>query len=94
VRPFMLPRLSPGLADRASASALESAEVEAWAVWPGFPLGPREVYVPSYHVSRAYVTRVNVSNTTVNTHGCEQLLQHGRRQQKCHEYQICEPDRD
>jgi len=32
-----------------------------------FPLGPREVYVPSYHVSRAYVTRVNVSNTTVNT---------------------------
>jgi len=31
-----------------------------------FPLGPREVYVPSYHVSQAYVTRVNVSNTTVN----------------------------
>jgi hypothetical protein len=32
-----------------------------------FPLGPREVYVPSYHVSRAYVNNVNVSNTTVNT---------------------------
>ena len=32
-----------------------------------FPLGPREVYVPSYPVSRAYVERVNVSNTTVNT---------------------------
>src|SRR5579859_6797885 len=32
-----------------------------------FPLGPREVYVPSYPVSRAYVTRVNVTNTTVNT---------------------------
>ena len=32
-----------------------------------FPLGPREVFVPSYHVSRTYVTRVNVSNTTVNT---------------------------
>ena len=31
-----------------------------------FPLGPREVYVPSYHVSREYVRRVNVSNTTVN----------------------------
>src|SRR6266478_5404226 len=31
-----------------------------------FPLGPREVYVPSYHVSREYVTRVNISNTTVN----------------------------
>jgi hypothetical protein len=32
-----------------------------------FPLGPREVYVPSYPVSRDYVTRINVSNTTVNT---------------------------
>jgi len=32
-----------------------------------FPLGPREVYVPSYPVSREYVNRVNVSNTTVNT---------------------------
>jgi len=31
-----------------------------------FPLGPREVYVPSYHVSQGYVNRVNVSNTTVN----------------------------
>jgi hypothetical protein len=32
-----------------------------------FPLGPREVYVPSYPVSRTYVNNVNVSNTTVNT---------------------------
>jgi len=32
-----------------------------------FPLGPREVYVPSYRVSRNYVNKVNVSNTTVNT---------------------------
>jgi hypothetical protein len=31
-----------------------------------FPLGPREVFVPSYHVSPAYVNRVNISNTTVN----------------------------
>ena len=31
-----------------------------------FPLGPREVYVPSYHVSEAYENRVNISNTTVN----------------------------
>jgi flagellar biosynthesis GTPase FlhF len=30
-------------------------------------LGPREVFVPSYPVSRAYVNNVNVSNTTVNT---------------------------
>ncbi|HTQ60249.1 MAG TPA: DUF6600 domain-containing protein [Candidatus Solibacter sp.] len=32
-----------------------------------FPLGPREVYVPSYHVSRVYVTKINVSNTRVET---------------------------
>jgi hypothetical protein len=32
-----------------------------------FPLGPREVFVPSYPVSRTYVTNVNVSNTVVNT---------------------------
>ncbi|HZU29027.1 MAG TPA: DUF6600 domain-containing protein [Bryobacteraceae bacterium] len=30
------------------------------------PLGPREVYVPSYHVSQGYFTRVNTSNTVVN----------------------------
>jgi len=32
-----------------------------------FPLGPREVYVPPYQVSRGYINRVNVSNTTVST---------------------------
>jgi hypothetical protein len=32
-----------------------------------FTLGPREVFVPSYPVSRMYVNNVNVSNTTVNT---------------------------
>ncbi len=31
-----------------------------------FPLGPREVYVPSYHASREYFNRVNVNNTTIN----------------------------
>lgn len=31
-----------------------------------FPLGPREVYVPSYRVSPGYVNRVNITNTTVN----------------------------
>src|SRR5690348_10229292 len=30
-----------------------------------FPLGPRDVYCPSYHVSQRYVTNVNVSNTTI-----------------------------
>jgi hypothetical protein len=32
-----------------------------------FPLGPREVFVPSYAVSRGYMNRVNISNTTVTT---------------------------
>jgi hypothetical protein len=32
-----------------------------------FPLGPREVYRPSYEVSPAYVQRVNVTNTVVTT---------------------------
>ncbi len=32
-----------------------------------FALGPREVFVPSYPVSRNYVNNINVSNTTVNT---------------------------
>src|SRR5258708_9912919 len=48
----------------------------AWVGGPHFgagvsvgwvPLGRREVYVPSYPVSRRYVTNVNISNTTVNT---------------------------
>ena len=30
-----------------------------------FPLGPRDVYCPSYRVSQSYVERVNVSNTTI-----------------------------
>lgn len=31
-----------------------------------FPLGPREVYVPSYHASQDYFRRVNVNNTVIN----------------------------
>jgi hypothetical protein len=30
-----------------------------------FPLGPRDVFCPSYHVSQTYVTNVNVSNTVI-----------------------------
>jgi hypothetical protein len=30
-----------------------------------FPLGPRDVYCPSYHVSPRYVQNVNISNTTI-----------------------------
>jgi hypothetical protein len=31
-----------------------------------FPLGPREVFMPTYHVSETYITRVNVTNTVVD----------------------------
>lgn len=31
-----------------------------------FPLAPGEVYVPGYHVSRAYVNNINVTNTSVS----------------------------
>jgi hypothetical protein len=30
-----------------------------------FPLGPRDVYIPAYQASEAYVTRLNTTNTTV-----------------------------
>jgi hypothetical protein len=42
--------------------AVGGGEAVGW-----FPLGPREVYVPSYRVSRTYVNNVNITNTTVNT---------------------------
>jgi flagellar biosynthesis GTPase FlhF len=42
------------------------AWVGAGATIAWFALGPREVYVPSYPVSRGYVERINVSNTTVS----------------------------
>jgi hypothetical protein len=30
-----------------------------------FPLGPREVFVPTYHVSPVYLNRINVTNTVI-----------------------------
>ena len=41
-----------------------SIAVGAGVSW--FPLGPREVYVPAYRVTPAYVQRVNITNTTIN----------------------------
>ena len=60
-----------------------------------FPLGPREVYVPSYHVSQAYVTRVNISNTTVHQRHDDERLQHNHHPQhhKHHEHYVCQPER-
>ena len=55
------PVYAPALVAFVGVGAVAGGTV-AW-----FPLGPREVYVPSYHVSEAYVNRVNITNTTVNT---------------------------
>jgi hypothetical protein len=37
--------------------------VEGGVAW--FALGPREVYVPSYHTSPVYLNRINVTNTVI-----------------------------
>jgi hypothetical protein len=62
VRPVYAPALvawvgSPGA--RVSIAAGGGAGV-GW-----FPLGPREVFVPGYRVSRNYVRNVNITNTTI-----------------------------
>jgi len=66
----------PGSPRAESAAYVRPVYAPALVAWVGgvagadvawFALGPREVYVPSYPVSRNYAERVNVSNTTVNT---------------------------
>jgi DNA segregation ATPase FtsK/SpoIIIE-like protein len=54
--PYVRPVYAPALVAWVGAGA-----GVAW-----FALGPREVYVPSYHVSPGYVRNINISNTTVN----------------------------
>jgi hypothetical protein len=68
VRPVYAPALvawvgGPGFAAGFSVGGGFAAGVNVG--W--FPLGPREVYVPSYPVSRTYWTNVNISNTRVET---------------------------
>src|SRR5580658_6915152 len=62
-----VPRRPPG------AGYVRPVYAPALVAWIGagagvawFALGPREVYVPSYPVSRAYVNNINISNTIVN----------------------------
>ena len=64
VRPVYAPALvawvgGPHFAVGVAVGAAPASGV-AW-----FPLGPRDVYCPSYHVSQTYVTNVNVSNTVI-----------------------------
>ena len=62
VRPVYAPAMVAfvGGAGFSAAISIGGGAAVGW-----FPLGPREVWVPSYHVSAAYLTRVNVSNTVV-----------------------------
>jgi FecR protein len=60
IRPVYAPALV-GWVGRPGAGVTIS--VGAGVSW--FPLGPREVYVPSYRVSPRYVERVNITNTTI-----------------------------
>lgn len=62
VRPVYAPAL---VAWVGSPGTSVSITVGGGAAVGWFPLGPREVYVPSYRVSRDYVRNVNITNTTI-----------------------------
>jgi hypothetical protein len=62
VRPVYAPALVAFVGGGGFRLSLGVGEGVAW-----FPLGPREVYVPPYRVSRTYVNQVNITNTRVNS---------------------------
>ena len=64
VRPYYAPALVAFVGGPNFQLSISTGAVGGVA-W--FPLGPREVYRPSYEVSRRYFENVNVSNTVVNT---------------------------
>jgi hypothetical protein len=61
VRPVYAPALVAFVGGAGFSLSVSSGPAIGW-----FPLGPREVYVPPYRVSRNYFRQVNVSNTVVN----------------------------
>ena len=61
VRPVYAPALVAFVGGGGFHLSIGVGEGVAW-----FPLGPREVYVPPYRVSRTYVNNVNITNTRVN----------------------------
>jgi hypothetical protein len=63
VRPVYAPALVAWVGGPRFGVGVAVGGVAAGVAW--FPLGPRDVYTPSYHVSERYVERVNVSNTRV-----------------------------
>src|ERR1700746_657244 len=61
VRPVYAPALVAFVGGGGFHLSVGVGEGGAW-----FPLGPGEVYMPPYRVSRGYVNNVNVTNTRVN----------------------------
>ncbi|HET9764338.1 MAG TPA: FecR family protein, partial [Casimicrobiaceae bacterium] len=61
IQPVYAPALVAFVGGAGFSIAVSSGPAIGW-----FPLGPREVYVPPYSVSRNYFRQVNVSNTVVN----------------------------
>jgi hypothetical protein len=63
-RPYYAPALVAWVGGGPGFGFSFSAGIGGGVAW--FPLGPREVFVPTYRVSPVYVTRVNVTNTIVD----------------------------
>ncbi len=64
VRPVYAPALVAFVGGGGFAASIEIGGAAGVGVaW--FPLGPRDVWVPSYHVSAVYMTNVNITNTRV-----------------------------
>ncbi len=63
VRPMYAPALVAFVGGGGFSVSIGLGGGMAGVAW--FPLGPRDVWVPSYHCSPAYVQNLNISNSTV-----------------------------
>jgi hypothetical protein len=63
VRPVYAPALVAWVGGEHFGVGISVGGAPSGVAW--IPLGPRDVYCPSYHVSPRYVERVNVSNTVI-----------------------------
>jgi hypothetical protein len=63
VRPVYAPALVAFVGGGGFAAGIAFGGGAVGVAW--FPLGPRDVWIPSYHISAAYMERVNVTNSVV-----------------------------